>query len=94
VAADGAAALNGTGPYLGFGGAEAAESPRVFEEMVDEFAFGSVGRLPAVGELFGEGAELVGVFAGDDDGAASMPDLRALKRTASLPWSDVGPVDL
>jgi len=68
VAADGAAAFDGTGPNLGFGGAETAEAPGVFEQMVDEFAFGSVGRLPAVGELLGEGAELVGVFAGDDDG--------------------------
>ena len=69
VAADGAAAFNGTGPDLGFGGTETAESPGILEQMVDEFAFGSVGRLPAVGELFGEGAELIGVFAGDDDGS-------------------------
>jgi len=64
---------------LGFGGAEAAESPGVFEEMVDEFAFGSVGRLPAVGELFGEGAELVGVFAGDDDGGGVDAGLEGIE---------------
>ncbi|HWC95217.1 MAG TPA: hypothetical protein VG456_00670 [Candidatus Sulfopaludibacter sp.] len=58
----------GVGPESGFDGSEAAESPGVVGELVEEFAFLGVGRFPGVGEFGGEGFEFSDVFAGNDHG--------------------------
>ena len=61
-----AVGFNGGGPELGFGAPESAETPGVVDQLVDELALASVGGLPGLGELVGEGFQFAWIFAGDD----------------------------
>jgi hypothetical protein len=64
----GAVRFDIAGPDIGFGLAETAEPPRVFNEVIDEFALAGVEWLPGFRKLCGESFELGGIFARDDEG--------------------------
>ena len=53
-------------PELGFDAAEAPLDPLGGDQGIDERELNGIGRLVVEQELFGEGFELVGIFAGDD----------------------------
>jgi hypothetical protein len=78
------------GPDLGFGGAEAAEGPDGADQDIDLIALGGGDGAVAGEVLFGEGGELRGIFAGNDEGLGVEAGFQGIHGGAGLTLGGAG----